>query len=257
MDYQNRVGSKKGAGGIASDAQQNLHRRKQVDELLRQGGEVPYTFEETEDNDSKLRKNPYIYKNHSGKLVCKLCNTMHMSWSSVERHLGGKKHGLSVLRRGNLDKKNLVDGDDLERERTSQEFQKEVDERKKNLKNNEIVADCKVTKIKDEESGLFGLAIQVNYKQDTADTCPGENIYSPCVNIISGLELSSKSEINKKYIVLAFEPFENIAIEIPNKEVVLDKGITELRSIEEFNEKCTYWDSDSGLFYVQFFFKEK
>ncbi|EGA79600.1 Prp11p [Saccharomyces cerevisiae Vin13] len=96
MNYLEGVGSKKGGGGIASESQFNLQRRKEVESLLSKGENVPYTFQD--EKDDQVRSNPYIYKNHSGKLVCKLCNTMHMSWSSVERHLGGKKQWFKCVK---------------------------------------------------------------------------------------------------------------------------------------------------------------
>ena len=55
MDYQNRAGSKKGAGGVASDAQADLARRKQVEDLLKGGEDIPYTFQQTNDQEEKLR----------------------------------------------------------------------------------------------------------------------------------------------------------------------------------------------------------
>ncbi|EDO18426.1 hypothetical protein Kpol_1032p19 [Vanderwaltozyma polyspora DSM 70294] len=260
MDYQNRAGSKKGTGGIASEQLSNLQRRKQVDELLRQGEEVGYTFEQDngdENLDDKLQKNPYIYKNHSGKLVCKLCNTMHMSWTSVERHLSGKKHGLNVLRRGSSGTKGNENYNNLEQDRIMQQFQAQVEERRNNLKNSGICPECKVCKIKDEESGLVGLAVEVNYqiKNDLLEI-EEDTIYQPFIRIVSGIELSHDSEKDKKYLVIAYEPFENTGIEIPNKEVLMDSKSKEVITVENFNEKCSYWDKDSKKLYVQFFFKE-
>ncbi|CCE65615.1 hypothetical protein TPHA_0M00400 [Tetrapisispora phaffii CBS 4417] len=298
MDYQNRAGSKKGAGGIASESHSNLQRRKKVEELLREGEQVPYTFQDegiSNNNvasNSLARKDPYIYKNHSGKLVCKLCNTMHMSWTSVERHLKGKKHGLSVLRRENMvDKhksnmnKSNRNGEDL----MLQQFQKAVEKRRQAIISNGIEPLCKISKIKDEESGLPGISIQVDYntrgETNGSDLKVGKDLeyLKPFIKIVNGIELAKDSgtenndknnkkndnginnnattvtkdeDINDEYLVIAYEPFENIGITLPPKEIILDASSgDELKSLEELNQRCTYWDSDSKYFYVQFFFK--
>ncbi|CAR26243.1 ZYRO0B05170p [Zygosaccharomyces rouxii] len=248
MDYQNRAGSKKGGGGIASDSQANLARRKQVDELLRQGQQVPYTFQDEAD---ELNRNPYIYKNHSGKLVCKLCNTIHTAWSSVERHLSGNKHGLNVLRRGSANDKN--GGPSKQQEDQDHEFLEAVDSKRRNLRHNGIVPDCKTALVKDKETDQLGIAIQVDYnaEEDSND----EQVISPFIRIVSGLELSESDQNDKKYVVIAYEPFENVAIEIPSdKEIVMNKNYEDRSSLDELNGKCTFWDVDAHKFYVQLFF---
>lgn len=263
MDYQNRAGSKKGAGGIASDSQANLQRRKQVDELLRQGVEVPYTFEEEtnheseENNDKQTKQDPYIYKNHSGKLVCKLCNTLHMSWSSVERHLSGKKHGLNVLRRSKMNDDRMKNGTGAEIDTTQTQFEQEVAQERDNIKHNGVVANCQIVNIRDETSDLEGICIRVDYNDKANDTKVTESDYPPFARIVLGLELADDAEKDKKYIVVANEPFENVAIEIPNKEIVFgNDDFMQENAIDKFNGKCTYWDKELGYFFIQFFFKE-
>ncbi|SMN20248.1 similar to Saccharomyces cerevisiae YDL043C PRP11 Subunit of the SF3a splicing factor complex, required for spliceosome assembly [Maudiozyma saulgeensis] len=271
MDYQNRVGSKKGGGGIASDAQANLARRKKVDDLLRQGVEVPYTFDEdktvgeggeqNEPIDNKTNSNPYIYKNHSGKLVCKLCNTMHMSWSSVERHLQGKKHGLNVLRRSKLDSKNGKPGSQGKMGTEKTQFDLDVQSEREIIQDNGVIPPCQIIHIRDEESDLEGICIRVDYneKNSKSEVLEGENsiLYPPFARIVSGLELTSKEENDKKYIVVANPPFSNAAIEIPNKEIVYRTDDYLANSVDEFNNKSTYWDKDLGLFFIQIFFKKE
>lgn len=262
MDYQNRAGSKKGTGGIASDAQANLSRRKQVEELLRDGEEVPYTFDNNQ--DEKVRKNPYIYKNHSGKLVCKLCNTMHMSWSSVERHLHGKKHGLNVLRRGSANDKTPTNSGDLQMENNDKKFQNEVELKKQKLKSNGIVPKYKIANVRDRKTGNFGIAIQVDYntrkenfaKDEKLQTPDETMLFPPFIRIVSGLELPNTDKKNNKFLVIAFEPFENVAIEIPpDKEIIMNECKINPDSVDEFNRQCTSWSADCQILYVQFFFQ--
>ncbi|GAV52222.1 hypothetical protein ZYGR_0AG02130 [Zygosaccharomyces rouxii] len=248
MDYQNRAGSKKGGGGIASDSQANLARRKQVDELLRQGQQVPYTFQ---DESDEVNRNPYIYKNNSGKLVCKLCNTIHTAWSSVERHLSGNKHGLNVLRRGNANDKS--GGQNRSQEGQDQAFLEAVESKRQSLRHNGIVPDCKTALIKDKGTGQLGVAIQVNYSTDESNS--SEQVVSPFIRVVSGLELSESDQNDKKYVVIAYEPFENVAIEIPSdKEILMNKNYEDQSSLDELNGKCTFWDVDAHKFYIQLFF---
>lgn len=258
MNYLEGVGSKKGGGGIASESQFNLQRRKEVESLLSKGEDVPYTFQD--EQDDQVRSNPYIYKNHSGKLVCKLCNTMHMSWSSVERHLGGKKHGLNVLRRGISIEKNFQGKEG----QTAQNFrqQQKIIEAKQSLKNNGAIPVCKMATVKGPKTGSVGLAIQVNYssedKVNGADSNDTVNI-PPLIRIVSGLELSDSKQKGKKFLVIAYEPFENIAIELPPNEIVFGESNemdTSKDGVDELNRKCSFWDAVSKLYYVQFFFKQ-
>lgn len=257
MDYQNRAGSKKGAAGIASDAQANLARRKQVEELLKGGEDIPYTFQDEAGQDEKLRKNPYIYKNHSGKLICKLCNTMHVSWSSVERHLSGKKHGLNVLRRGNTtDKSGSRERSELQDDR-DREFQREVQQRKENLKNTGLVPKCTVVNVQGKSADSHGVAIRVDYNVEESpslDFSASEERLSPMVRIVSGLELQETDKKDKKYVVIAYEPFENVAVEIPSdNSVAMNDSEMNSEAIDEVNSKCVFWDEDNRKLYIQFF----
>lgn len=275
MDYQNRVGSKKGGGGIASDSQANLARRKQVDELLRQGVEIPYTFEEDTQGETggeineqltnkDVNKNPYIYKNHSGKLVCKLCNTMHMSWSSVERHLAGKKHGLNVLRRSKMEKLHDKQGQHSLLDSERSQFETDVAKERELIKDNGIVPPCQVVRIKDDKTNLEGICIRIDYtikpekKKEVEKAAVDDNNieYPPCARIVLGLELASDEEKDKKYIVVANPPFSNRVIEIPNKEIIFQTGEKLGSPVDEFNNKCTYWAQDLGYFFIQLYFKD-
>ncbi|SCU93986.1 LAME_0F05688g1_1 [Lachancea meyersii CBS 8951] len=251
MDYQNRAGSKKGSGGIASASQENLHRRKQVEELLRDGEEVPYSFQGVSKEDEELsKKNPYIYKNHAGRLVCKLCNTIHMSWSSVGRHLEGKKHGLNLLRRGGGSSINQQEG--LSQEET--EFKQQVEQLRSQIKDNDVLPDYQVAKIQDPTSGSRGIAMKFQYPKEKS-TLDKED--RPFVRIMSSLELSSDDNEDKKYVIVAFEPFKTVAIEIPNRDLqMIDFNTSKEPFVDDFNGKFTYWDCDELTLYVQIFFND-
>lgn len=263
MDFQNRAGSKKGAGGVASDSQFNRQRRKQVEELLQQGENVRYTFHDDgsgeSNEDQKLKSNPYIYRNHSGKLVCKLCNTMHMSWSSVERHLGGKKHGINVLRRGGLDE---IKQEKQQGQQPRSSFEVRIEERKRQLKCIEgLIPRYEVVAVTDESTGNDGIAVQVDF--NSADLPQDlEIVYPPFIRILSGLELTSNEQRDKTFLVIAYEPFENIAIEIPSdREIVMNSISADeddvTTSIDPLNSRCTLWNEKTQKYFIQIFFLTK
>ncbi|XBW35416.1 hypothetical protein QEN19_000982 [Hanseniaspora menglaensis] len=74
MDQSDLVGSKKNKG-IYSQQLLNLKRKQQVDSII--GNQF--------DNDDNL-------VNYQDKILCKLCNTLHVNIISYQRHIRGKKH---------------------------------------------------------------------------------------------------------------------------------------------------------------------
>lgn len=285
MSYQEGVGSKKGGGGVASESQFNVQRRQKVESLLQGNAQVQYTYQqnnEITDNESKNKSNdkqqgntnPYIFKNHSGKLVCKLCNTLHMSWSSVERHLQGKKHGLNVLRRQQLDLANnrslndMNDNNDVDLNNQELNLQKKIDDyRNNNLKSNNITPKCHIVSLKDD-----GLLVKVDYQlkhyQDLTDSdinLPIDNL-RPIIRIMNGYEISDKSSSqdgkgkekndvdlsDKKFIVVSNPPFDNISIDIPpNKQLIGLINLKQENCLDEINENLTFWDPLDQQFYIQ------
>ncbi|KAL4166779.1 Splicing factor 3A subunit 2 [Phytophthora ramorum] len=85
MDFQNRVGSKPGSGGVASESQSNVDRRERLRKLAL----------ETVD----LAKDPYFMKNHLGSYECKLCLTLHNNEGNYLAHTQGKRHQTNLARR--------------------------------------------------------------------------------------------------------------------------------------------------------------
>lgn len=284
MDYHNRAGSKKGGGGIATDSQFNRQRRQQIEELLSGDSNIPFTFQENEISTTvpdSSRQNPYIYKNHSGKLVCKLCNTMHMSWTSVERHLRGKKHGLNVIRRNNF-----VSGGgirtsgttgNIEDSKMALAFQREVETMRQQLKYDKGLPKVNLVSIKDPKTDNKGISVRIIYpnesqiqkdeseekvNNDETKESVTQQEYPPFLRVVTGLELSSSKDRNKKFLVVSFPPFENVAIEIPSQSnIVGGKNLTNDKNKNEFtvyvddlNHDCTLWDPDSHTFFVQCYF---
>lgn len=72
MDYQHRVGHKTGSGQPASAQDLALDRKERLRRLAL----------ETVD----LSKDPYMLRNHVGKIECRLCLTLHLNESSYLTH---------------------------------------------------------------------------------------------------------------------------------------------------------------------------
>ncbi|EGW32447.1 uncharacterized protein SPAPADRAFT_61515 [Spathaspora passalidarum NRRL Y-27907] len=241
MDYSGRVNSKKGAGAIASSEEENVHRKKRIQELLA-------THILDLDND------PYVFRNHLGFLECKLCLTTHVSESSYISHLGGQKHRLNLERRRILDEKqnktqvsqvgDIVSISNIEKRKWKKIGKPEF----------------KVTKIRHPETLQLGLLVNIKYPKIT--------VTEPFFRIMSYYELTSKNQVMSsefirkldededpdeaaescQYLVVSGEPYENIAIAIPDKEI--DKPN------DGMNEKYWwFWDNDIKEFYLQFMYK--
>lgn len=291
MDYHNRAGSKKGGGGIATDSQFNRQRRQQIEELLSGDNEIPFTFQENESSTTTSdlsRQNPYIYKNHSGKLVCKLCNTMHMSWTSVERHLRGKKHGLNVIRRNNV-----VGGScggiraggtmrNVEDSGVALAFQRKVETMRQQLIYDNGLPKVNLVYIKDPKTDNKGISIRIIYpsegktksyqtkrsdseeklNKDKTNETEAQQEYPPFLRVITGLELANSKDRNKKFLVISYPPFENVAIEIPSQvDIIGDKNLTNDKVndestiyVDDLNRDCTFWDPNNHAFFVQCYF---
>ncbi|KAJ2647173.1 CWF complex protein sap62, partial [Coemansia sp. RSA 1287] len=91
MDFQNRAGSKPGAGALMSNSESNVARRERLRKLAL----------ETID----IEKDPYFMRNHLGSYECKLCLTLHTNEGSYLAHTQGKKHQTNLARRATRDAK--------------------------------------------------------------------------------------------------------------------------------------------------------
>lgn len=252
MDYSNRVNSKKGAGGIASAEDQNVHSKKRVQELLA-------THILDIDND------PYVFRNHLGILECRLCLTTHNNESSYISHLGGRKHHLNLERRRILDEK-LRQQQELQQKVQDQVSISNVEKRHwKRIGRPEY----KVVKLRDPKTHQLGILITVK--------CPNITVDEPFFRLMSYFELTSKNQnlgvkyiqdrnqdegddedygedsepSDVQYLVISAEPYDNIAIIIPNKHEI-DKPQEEGKMSETY---WWFWDNDTKEFFLQLMYK--
>ena len=83
MDFQHRVGSKTGGGGVASSSESNRDRKERLRKLALETIDI----QKVSSRDSAVEWNlhdscsylqdPYFMKNHLGQYECKLCLTLH------------------------------------------------------------------------------------------------------------------------------------------------------------------------------------
>ncbi|CDR39891.1 CYFA0S04e00254g1_1 [Cyberlindnera fabianii] len=198
MDYQNRIGSKKGGGGVASEAQQNVHRKQRVSKLLH--------------SQFDLDSDPYVFKNHLGQLECRLCLTTHLSSESYITHTQGRKHQQSLLRRSALDQKKNGPQKDTTNAGISGV------EKKTYVKIGQPA--YKVVKIRDVETMEMGMLITIKLPQLKAGEPPMHRFMSAFEQTVD----DSPDKDKWQFLVIHGEPYENIAFKIEAKEVSREWG---------------------------------
>ncbi|OWB84057.1 hypothetical protein B5S33_g2694 [[Candida] boidinii] len=219
MDYQNRVGSKKGSGGVAGAEETNQQRRERLRELLTSKIDI--------END------PYVFRNHLGMLECRLCLTTHVSEGSYITHTQGKKHHYNLLKRAELDKRRNASNTALNNDISLSNVPK-----KSFVKIGRPA--YKVTKIRDPVTYQKGLRILITYKNIS------ESI-RPRYRFLSSYEQKIEAPDNKfQYLVVSGEPYENIAYKVPSDPIDMRK-----------NRFWDFWDKDTKEYYIQFFYKDE
>ena len=200
MDYQNRVGSKFGGGGIAGRRETNADRRERLRKLAL----------ETID----LNKDPYYFKNHLGGYECKLCLTAHANDGSYLAHTQGKKHQTNLARRAAKENEGTTPGIDpltglaLNANRAVP------------INRNVIRIGrpgYKVQKIKDDK-GRLGLFFQLNYPEIDKGNKPRYRFMSAYEQKI---EAPNK---DWQYLVISADPYEAVAFKIESREIDRSEG---------------------------------
>lgn len=192
MDYQNRVGSKKGAGGIAGNAETNQYRRERLKKLLLSSVDI--------------ESDPYVFRNRQGVLECRLCLTTHMSEGSYLTHTHGRKHQMNLMRRAEQDKKQK---DNLQMEGISNVPKKVFEKIGRPA--------YKITKIRDPTTTQKGLLFHLQFPKIKAN---------PNYRLMSAFEqtVEKKQDSDYQYLVVSGEPYENVAFKIPSDPVDTKEG---------------------------------
>ncbi|KAI9206483.1 uncharacterized protein BJ171DRAFT_498000 [Polychytrium aggregatum] len=224
MDFQNRVGSKAGSGGVAGYSESNVDRRERLRKLAL----------ETID----LSKDPYFMRNHLGSYECKLCLTLHNNEGSYLAHTQGKKHQTNLARRAARDAKDTTNVQSREALESGAGSVARVAPKKIAIKIGR--PGYKVTKVRDPATRQLGLLFQIQYPDIGQDVQPRHRFMSAYEQKV---EAPSK---HFHYLVFAAEPYESIAFKVQSREI--DKGDGKF---------WTHWDPDTKQFHLQFFFKHE
>ncbi|GMM32609.1 Prp11 protein [Martiniozyma asiatica (nom. inval.)] len=185
MDYQNRVGSKKGSGGVADSSIANQHRQERLKSLLLTTANL--------DND------PHIFRNNLGALECKLCLTTHMNETSYLTHKGGRRHVMNLMRRSEIEKKSKPAAMATIEKHTWEGIGK---------------PNGRVVKLK--EGNSKGLRIEIELPNIKKDTKPMHRLMS-CFE--QKVELV---DTNFQYLVISAEPYDIIGYKIPGNAINLE-----------------------------------
>lgn len=216
MDYQNRVGSKKGSGGVADDAETNEYRRERLRKLLM--------------SKINIDADPYVVRNRMGVLECRLCFTTHMSEGSYITHTHGKKHQMNLMRRAEMEKKKQKDQEE------------EVVGGISDVPKRRFVKigrpAYKITKIRDPVSLKKGITVHLKYERIKEGV-------SPRYRLMSSFEQKKEEQDPLfQYLIVSGEPYENVAFKIPSDPVDLHTGST-----------WDFWDPDTKEYFVQLLYK--
>ncbi|GAA5882174.1 hypothetical protein JCM16303_002263 [Sporobolomyces ruberrimus] len=220
-DFQNRVGSKFGGGGVAGQAEQAVDRRERLRKLAL----------ETID----LAKDPYILRNHLGGLECRLCLTIHTNEGSYLAHTQGKKHQTNLARRAARD---AHDPNHYAAQMAAQQAQKAQVQTKTFIKIG--MPGYQVTKVRDPITGQLGLLFQVHYPEIKDGVKPRHRFMS---------SFEQKVEVpdrNWQYLLIAAEPYQTVSFKIQSREVDSTEGIN-----------WEHWDPDTKTLSLQFLFAQQ
>ncbi|DAZ93970.1 TPA: hypothetical protein N0F65_008699 [Lagenidium giganteum] len=221
VDFQNRAGSKPGAGGVASESQANVDRRERLRKLAL----------ETID----ISKDPYFMKNHLGSYECKLCLTLHNNEGNYLAHTQGKRHQTNLARRAAKEASDAANSAATANFMAARAAAAAAAARPRPLRIG--LPGYKVTKQRDPDTGARILLFQIHYPEHDPKLQPRHRFMSAFEQKVE------PADKNVQYLLFACEPYETVAFKIPNREV--DKG----------EGKCfSNWDKNGQTFTLQLTF---
>ncbi|VVT57900.1 uncharacterized protein SAPINGB_P005937 [Magnusiomyces paraingens] len=221
MDYQNRVGSKKGGGGLASWSQTNANLRERQRKLALESID--------------LAKDPYIFKNHLGLFECKLCLTTHVNDGSYLSHTQGRKHQLNLARREAKERESRRHDVDLSQQQSATGTESQPLKRKTPKIGR---PGYNIMKVKDPLTRQLGLTFHLEFPEIALDEVPR-------YRFMSAFEQRVDLPPDKRfqYLIISAEPYENCAFKIDAREIDQRNG-----------RFWTYFDKDTKDYYLQLFF---
>jgi splicing factor 3A subunit 2 len=196
MDRQNRVGSKFGGGGVSSAAQTERERKERLKQLALESID--------------LAKDPYFTRNHVGSFECKLCCTMHRDEANYLAHTQGKKHQQGLARRAHQEK--------LAEEQAKQNSSNATMTRSTPLISSQTLRigrpAYQVYKSRDFDDNRRCLSFEIQYPEILEHLQPRYRFMSAFEQ-----QVERPPNPNYQYLVLAAEPYTNIAFKVPNAPI--------------------------------------
>lgn len=193
MDFQNRPGSKPGAGAPLNEQQAAAVRRERLRKLAM----------ETID----LSKDPYFVRNHHGTYECKLCSTLHKTEGNYLAHTQGKRHQTNLARRATKD----VTGPIAPTSVTASKIQP-----RRYIKIGRPGYKC--YKSIEQETGQKCLMFEIMYPEIEEGTQPRHRFMSTYEQKIE------QRDDRFQFLLFAAPPYETIAFKIPNIPVDKKEG---------------------------------
>ncbi|ORZ38383.1 hypothetical protein BCR44DRAFT_67537 [Catenaria anguillulae PL171] len=227
MDFQNRVGSKPGSGGVAGSSESNVDRRERLRKLAMESIDIA--------------KDPYILKNHLGSYECKLCLTLHTNEGSYLAHTQGKKHQANLARRAARENRFAEAKGGMTVAQLASAGPSGMGEAggvPKRVFNKIGRPGYQVIKVRDPDTKQHGFLFTIELPMIGTGVKPRHRFmgaYEQRVDVPNH---------RWQYLVVAAEPYETIAFKIPAKEV--DKG--EGKFVE-------FWDEETKQYAVQMLYK--
>ncbi|KAA6401140.1 MAG: putative Splicing factor 3A subunit [Streblomastix strix] len=220
LDREN-WGGKTGSGGPASEEWQNIDRKERLRKLAI----------ETAD----LSKDPYFMKNYLGQFECKLCFTVHLTEANYLAHTQAKRHQENLAKIAFQKSKEQTSAAQMYNQK------KKIQSIRKTAKIG--IPGYTITKQQDPASKQFGLLVQIDYSQIN------EGI-QPRYRIMSAYEQHKETpDKNFQYLLFAAEPYDTIAIKIPNWQIE--------RGGEGEGKPYTHFDDESKIFTLSLTFKPR
>jgi len=188
-DRHNRVGSKPGAGGVASREAEAVARKARLRDLAME--------------TSDLSKDPYFMRNHLGTFECKLCSTLHTNEGNYLAHTQGKRHQSNLARRAAME--------------SSKANAEKVSSAKPEVVVPKIVKigrpGFRVERTEDTSTGQKVLRFEVDFPRI-------ERGIQPRHRLMSAYEQRVEPADNKwQYLLVAAIPYQTIGFKIPNEKI--------------------------------------
>lgn len=223
MDFQHRVGHKTGSGQPASAQEMALDRKERLRRLAL----------ETVD----LSKDPYMLRNHVGKIECRLCLTLHLNEASYLTHTQGRKHQTNLARRAakeKMDQGLYLPGSGYTGGAAGPVMSAQAKAPRIGRPG------YRVTKMKDPETEQFALGFEISFKEIEEGNKPRHRFISAWEQKVE------QPNSHFQYVAFAAEPYETIAFKIPSHEI--DRGN---------NHYYVNWNHDTKLYTLQFYLRPR